>query len=303
MSKRETLSRYNLIINKVRRSPSTLKEILDYLKRESEIQGYNFDVSPRTFKRDLDDIQCLYNIEIGYVPSKKAYQINMEGQPDLNSRMLEAFDTFNALNVASGFSRYVHFEKRKSQGTENFCGLLHGIKNTQVIVFSYLKYWTGSVSMRRVFPYALKEFKGRWYLIAKDENDSRIKTFGLDRISDLEITKKKFVYPKDFDVAALYGDSFGIINPLDGEAGKIVLSFDADQGKYIKSFPLHESQEVMVDNDAELRVTLQVHITHDLVMEILSYGCRVRVLEPEGLRREVFANNEKGVLFYNNQNA
>jgi len=298
MSKIEALSRYNLIINRVRKSPATLKEIREYLQRESEIQGYNFDVSDRTFKRDLNDIWSLYKIEIGYDSSRRVYQINLEESPDLNSRMLEAFDTLNALNVASGFSEYVYFESRKPQGTENFHGLLHAIKNTQLIIFSYLKYWTGTVSIRKVLPYALKEFKGRWYLIAKDENDGWTKTFGLDRIADLEITKKKFVNRNKFNVAELFEECFGIINPIEGEAENVVLSFDADQGKYIKSFPLHRSQRILVDSNEELRISLHVYVTHDLVMEVLSYGCRVRVIAPERLRKEVLANYEKAALFY-----
>lgn len=298
MSKIEALSRYNLIINRVRKSPATLKEIREYLQRESEIQGYNFDVSDRTFKRDLNDIWSLYKIEIGYDSSRRVYQINLEESPDLNSRMLEAFDTLNALNVASGLSEYVYFESRKPQGTENFHGLLHAIKNTQLIIFSYLKYWTGTVSIRKVLPYALKEFKGRWYLIAKDENDGWTKTFGLDRIADLEITKKKFVNRNKFNVAELFEECFGIINPIEGEAENVVLSFDADQGKYIKSFPLHRSQRILVDSNEQLRISLHVYVTHDLVMEVLSYGCRVRVIAPEKLRKEVLANYEKAALFY-----
>lgn len=298
MSKIEALSRYNLIINRVRKSPATFQEILGYLKRESEIQGYNFDISDRTFKRDLKDIWSLYKIEIAYDYSKKVYQIKMEDSPDLNNRLLEAFDTLNALNVASGFSEYVHFESRKPQGTENFHGLLHAIKNSQVIIFSYLKYWTGTVSSRKVSPYALKEFRGRWYLIAMDENDGRLKTFGLDRIAELEITKKRFVKSSKFNVNELYRNSFGIINPMENNPEGVVLAFDADQGNYIKSFPLHKSQQVLVDNTDELRISLHVHVTHDLVMEILSYGCRVRVIAPERLRKDVYANYEKAALFY-----
>jgi len=56
MSTREVLSRYNLIVKKVRKKPSTLKEINAYLEMESELQGYNFNMSRRTFKRDLEDI-------------------------------------------------------------------------------------------------------------------------------------------------------------------------------------------------------------------------------------------------------
>ena len=298
MSKREALSRYNLIVNRIRRSPASLKEIKEYLQRESEIQGYNFDVSSRTFKRDLEDIWSLYRIEITYDFSRKVYQINTEDQPDLNNRMLEAFDTFNALNVASGFSKYVHFESRKPQGTENFYGLLHAIKNNLMISFTYQKFWTDKVSTRKVAPYALKEFKGRWYVLAKDERDNRVKTFGLDRIQELEIKRNKFPYPANFNVTDLYKNSFGIINPIDSKPEEIILSFNADQGKYLKSFPLHASQRNLIDNEEELRISLKLHITHDFIMEVLSYGDRVEVISPDHLKKEIMNQYQKALSYY-----
>ena len=47
--------------------------------------------------------------------------------------------------------------------------------------------------------YALKEFKNRWYVVARDAGDGLVKSFALDRLSDLEITGKSFLYPKEFD--------------------------------------------------------------------------------------------------------
>ena len=66
MSKRESIGRYNLIIRKLRKSPASLGEIMAFLELESEIQGYNYIVSRRTFIRDLEDIRSLYNIDIQY---------------------------------------------------------------------------------------------------------------------------------------------------------------------------------------------------------------------------------------------
>ncbi len=40
----------------------------------------------------------------------------------------------------------------------------------------------------------------RWYLLAKDHKDKKTKTFGLDRLSDLQITTTKFVTPSTFSV-------------------------------------------------------------------------------------------------------
>lgn len=53
MSKREAINRYSLIIQRVRKAPATFQDISEYLARESEIQGYDFNISKRTFKREL----------------------------------------------------------------------------------------------------------------------------------------------------------------------------------------------------------------------------------------------------------
>mgnify|MGYP006936233608 FL=1 len=53
MSKRESITRYSLIIKKLRRNPATFNEISEYLLLESELQEYNFNVSKRTFDDKL----------------------------------------------------------------------------------------------------------------------------------------------------------------------------------------------------------------------------------------------------------
>ncbi|MRX48268.1 helix-turn-helix transcriptional regulator [Pedobacter puniceum] len=287
MSKKEVINRYSLIINRIRKSPATLKDINNYLERESEIQGYDFRISKRTLKRDLEDIFSLYKIDIQYDFSTKVYRIVSQDEPDLNNRMLEAFDTFNALNQTEGISRFIHFEKRRPNGTENFHGILHAIQNSKMIKYIYHKYWNDEISTRLIAPYGLKEFKNRWYVIGKDEKDGEVKTFGLDRITQLEITAKKFNYPSGFDLNERFANCFGIINPKDLKPEKIVLSFDVEQGKYIKSFPLHSSQQVLKDNAQEFQISLNVLTSFDFIMEILSYGDRVKIIQPKGLRNEI----------------
>ena len=293
MSKRESISRYNLIINKLRKSPSTFEEIDDYLSRESELQSYNFNVSKRTFQRDLDDIRSLFNIDIQYNFTRRCYSITEEENPEVNERILEAFDTFNALNVSDGLSKYIHFEKRRPQGTENLYGLLHAIKNRFQIHFSYQKFWEEEPMKRNAEPFGLKEFKNRWYVICKDLKDEKIKTFALDRLTGLEITKKKFIFPKDYNIEESFRFCFGIISPNDEKPQEIVLSFDPFQGKYIKTLPLHGTQQVLVDNKDELQVKLKLCITHDLVMELLSYGDNLKVLKPKTLTKQMKSILEK----------
>jgi predicted DNA-binding transcriptional regulator YafY len=283
MSKRESLARLNLIIKKLRRKPSDFEEISDYLSRESELQSYNFIISKRTFQRDLEDIRSLFNIDIQYDSSGRVYYIHEEDQPDVNDRIMEAFDVFNALHVSDRLASYIHFEKRKPQGTENLLGLLHAIRNNFQVKFNYQKFWDDEPTKRSVEPYALKEFKNRWYLIAIDLNDHKIKTFGFDRLWDLEITKKSFTRPPDLDIDEKFRYSFGIISPDDEKPEEIILSFEPFQGKYIKTLPLHASQQIITDNEDELQVKLKLYLTHDLVMELLSFGSTMKVIKPEAL--------------------
>lgn len=300
MSKRESIARYNLIIKKLRKRPSTFAEIEEYLALESEIQAYNFNVSKRTFQRDRDDIRSLYNINIMFDFSKKVYYIDFDEQPEANERILEAFDTFNALNLTDRLSKHIHFEKRKPQGTEHLYGVLHAIKNQFLIKFVYQKYWEDDLSERLVEPYALKEFKNRWYVLSKDLGDNKIKSFSLDRIKDLEISNKKFQFPKDFDVNEHYKYCFGIISPNDLKPENVILSFNVFQGKYIKSLALHDSQEILIDNDVELRIQLKLFITHDFFMELLSFGENLKVIEPQSLIHDIKSTVRKIQGIYEN---
>ncbi|MGC9331282.1 MAG: helix-turn-helix transcriptional regulator [Bacteroidales bacterium] len=287
MSKRESLLRYSIIINLLRKRPCSLKEILDKLAFESEIHGYNFEISGRTFLRDRDDIRSMYNIDIQYDFSLKKYRIMEDEADDTNMRMLEAFDTFNALNTGEKLLRHIQLEKRRPLGTEHIHGLLHAIRNRHKVRFAYKKYWDENTQLREIEPYLLKEFRQRWYVVGLCDKHGKIRIFGLDRMGMLDIRMEKFTYPKDFKAEAYFRDCFGIIGPNDQPAEDIILSFKPHQGKYIKSLPLHESQEILKDNDNELRIKLHLRPTYDFRMEILSYGESVKVIQPKSFRQEV----------------
>lgn len=284
MSKTESLLRYNAIIKRVKQAPATLQEIESYLERESEIHGVNLKVSKKTFRRDLDDINSMYQKNIQFDFSKKKYWIEELENEDFNNRLLESFEMFNALKINAGLSDHLDFEKRKSLGLENFYGLLHAIKNRQQLNFSYQTFYHAEPVLKKTNPYFLKEFKNRWYLIAKDLKDENIKTFGLDRISAIDITKKKFTNPIKYNPKEQFQHSFGIIGSIEGSVPEtVVLSFTNHQGNYIKTLPLHHSQQILIDNPQELRIQLKVYIAFDFVHELLSYGDSVKVIAPQSL--------------------
>ncbi|MEZ4879289.1 MAG: hypothetical protein R2801_03885 [Chitinophagales bacterium] len=58
----------------------------------------------------------------------------------------------------------------------------------------------------------------------------------------------------NYNIEQNYRWLFGIINSNDEEPKDIILSFNPFQGKYIKTLPLHETQQVLVDNEEEMKI-------------------------------------------------
>ena len=305
MSKRGYISRYLLILKKLKVKPySTYEELQTYIENQFDylqMQDDNLQIgfSKRTLQRDIKEIRNVFGIDIEYSKSQKGYLISQNENENMNfQRMMEAFDMFNSLNLAQDLTPFIHLEKRRPQGTENLYGLLHAIKNRLQIKFNYQKFWEEELSQRFVEPYALKEFKNRWYIMAKDSKDNNIKSFALDRLTNLEITNLNYQYPDNYSIEQSYRYCFGIISPNDEEAQDIILSFDPFQGKYIKTLPLHDTQQVLVDNDEEMKIKLKLCLTHDLVMELLSFGDNMKVIEPKSLADQIKQAHEKAYRQY-----
>lgn len=305
MSKRAYISRYLIILKKLKATPYTnYQDLLNHIEKQMEYlqmqdDTLNMGFSKRTQQRDIKEIRNIFGITIEYSKSAKGYFISGNETENLHSqRMMEAFDLFNSLNLAQDLTPFVHLEKRRPQGTENLNGLIHATQNKWQIRFSYQKFWEEEISQRTADPYGLKEFKNRWYVMANDNKDGNIKSFALDRLTNLEITNSKFEFPTDYSIEENYRYCFGIIHPNDEVPQDIILSFDPTQGKYVKTLPLHATQQILIDNDEELQIKLKLCISHDLVMELLSFGDNMKVLQPKSLANEIKTVHQKAYKQY-----
>jgi predicted DNA-binding transcriptional regulator YafY len=169
-------------------------------------------------------------------------------------------------------------------GTENLTLLLEAIKLKNKIQFTHFSYNTEKTKTVILNPYFLKEYLGRWYIVGL--RDDEIRTFGIDRISNLVITKLKFEKTKSQKAKENFDSIIGLIYS-EGEQQKVVLSFDPMQGRYVKSLPWHHSQKVLIDNVEELRISLYIVPNFEFYQQILMIGANVKVIEPEWLVAEI----------------
>lgn len=283
MSKLIYFKRYLYVIDRLRSRPCSFIELQDHVMRKLEQDDIEttFEYAVRTFERDKKDIETLFGIVIQYNRKTKSYGIDEDEIEDQTvTRMIDAFSIHHALQEGNKLSPSVFLEKRKSLGTEHIHGIIHAIQNLCILKFTHQKHWEDFSTQRDVKPIAIKESQQRWYLVALDIEDETVKTFGLDRISNLKITDTKFK-PIVYNVEREFQHAFGVETYSPAE--KVVLQFSWQQGNYIKTFPLHESQSILEENEDIIILEINIHTTNDIIMELLKYGSDVEVLEPQSL--------------------
>lgn len=270
-------------------------EIQRYLLSETSVGDFDSGYSQRTFQRDIGEITDLFGITIKARKNEGYYIAKTEVLPAEHERLLEAVELQEFLRLPQALVQFVQPETRRAQGLEHLRPLLRAAQAGCLVEFQYQKFWEDAAVAHTAGPLLLKEFGGRWYVLAAMAGSGWLACFGLDRISDLRVTTQKFAPPAGFDAATYYENAFGIIRPdADEEAPQeIILRFTPTQGRYALGYPLHASQRVLVHDETEIRLALIVFDTHDLRMELLSYGPEVEVLAPAGLRKWLRAQHAK----------
>lgn len=298
MAKNEQMLRLLFIEEFLRRRKdrgATYPEIADYLESQFAEKGLELKFTERTFQRDKLAIADVFGIQISYSRKKNAHFIEEEELELSQESVFDQLLLVEAYRETKGKADVMFFEPRRARGLEQLNGLIHAITQKKVLSFTYQKFWENEKSSKVVMPYALKEFKNRWYLLAADYQSKNpsffLKTYGLDRISDLNISNTSFKR-EDIDIEKAYKNSFGIISTLGKETQEILLKFDREQANYIKALPLHHSQTVIAENETETIFRVSLVPTYDFQREILSYGKRVQVLAPESFIQELKAEVE-----------
>jgi predicted DNA-binding transcriptional regulator YafY len=218
-------------------------------------------------------------------------------------KIFQAIDIGSALEYED-LPQVVQFEKSpKVEGTEHIETVLDCIKERKPLAFFYRKFNSQEGKNHLVHPYLLKEYRNRWYLIALQDSNELITTYALDRMAKPEANNSiafRAPYKVGFDAQAYFEHSFGITT-FKGEPEEVILSFEPLQGQYVRTQKLHETQEELMDNSQEYRIKLTVGVTIELEMAILSYGEKVRVIQPKSLRDKVEERLASALKAYKNK--
>lgn len=166
-----------------------------------------------------------------------------------------------------------------------FGDLLQAILNKKVLKLTYAPFGKDSY-VDRVYPYHLKQFNDRWYLIAQTVGYDTLGHYALDRIESFEEVDMKYL-ESDIDFEEYFDDVIGVTVPERLEPLDVVLRVSNNRFNYIKTKPLHLTQRVISEERNHTTIAINVKINKELIALILSFGPDVEVIAPANLRKEV----------------
>ena len=192
------------------------------------------------------------------------------------------------------------------------------IANKKVVSVVYRKFNTSEPVTHIVYPYHLKQYNERWYLICNhygsDEypyNPNFLMNLPLDRIEDYkEIPEIEYI-DCTIDIAERYEDVVGITYHPERGLQKILICVAPETCPYIDTKPLHSSQIKLPNDEQELLRNQYrkfgtwtfysiecIPDDYELPRLLMSFGSNMMVIKPKQLVTQIKEHLRKQVQNY-----
>lgn len=294
---KDLLSKYIWLIDTIKRHGRITRGEINRCWENSALSNGE-PIARRTFYNYRQAIEDLFDINIECDPSTFEYYISEEDKhrESVTNWLLNSTATNSLITSARDVSDRVFLEDVPS-ARNHLAVLIEALRSSARVKFDYHPYNRSLPSKDVVIePYFTKIFKQRWYVVGRSTKDDKIKTYALDRMSDVNQLPDRFSMPEDFDPELYFKDAFGIIVDQ-SEPKKITIRTDSTQAKYFRALPLHHSQTEMVHDQYSV-FEYKMRITNDLISELLSYGPRITVLSPPELRTIIITETQRALDNY-----
>lgn len=288
----KTYYRYIWLLNTLLDSdPLTFDEIAMLWQDDPLSDG---ELPLRTFHEHRKGIKEMFGIDI-VCDRSDGFKYYVKNPEVLNKNRLAKW-LLSAYNVPEEFATYKSMQDRvlleEIPGGKSFVDpLLDALQRDVIISVDYQGY-EGPHEIYTMYPYALKAYNRRWYLLGYIEEKHAVRTIALDRIIDLKLSNKTFDRPKDFDARQYFANTIGIFVNEDLPVETVKIRAYGVQMEYLRSLPLHKSQEEVKTKGSEYaEFQYRVCITPELTDKILAMGSNVLVLNPieyrDAIKKEI----------------
>lgn len=320
---RNALIRYRTIDKCLqnRRRKWTIEDLINACNEAlHEYEGQTSPISLRTIRLDL---QAMRSDKLGYnapiiVKDKKYYSyedpaysitnIPLSSQ-DLGvlqevSQLLRQFKGFTHLTELSEmvnkledkiYSEKYHlpavidFEKNELLTGMEWLDILYKVIVSRTTAkLTYQSFKARSASDIIFYPYLLKEYRNRWFVLGMKKQGKEIITFALDRIQLVQsMPEESFRELKSFDPHEYFHPIVGVTRNIGESAVEVLFEANAYHAPYIKTKPIHHSQKIVKELSTGTHFSIEVIPNFELERELIGFGEGLKVLSPNNLVRRI----------------
>lgn len=279
---RELIEKYVWIVDTIMRHNKISRSDLNELWKKSQFSDGD-PLAERTFYHYRRRIEEIFKITIQCTPDGR-YFIDTADSPKsarFTNWVLDSSVTTNAMQELGAESGRVEMEDVPS--ARQFLPIItEAMRERRKIVFTYAGFTRSRPEVGIFFsPYFLKLYKQRWYMLGEKDGGA-IRTYALDRVTEVEVTRQKFKMPSTMTAEEVFGDIIGVTSSKAG-IRDVVIHATHIRAKYLRALPLHHSQtEEIHDFYSIFRYRLKLN--YELVSEIMTMGPDVKVLAPKELQ-------------------
>ena len=278
----EALNKYIWIIDTINAHGRITRAQLSELWEKSALSDGK-PIPHRTFFTYRRDIESLFGIDIECNEAYEYFIRKPQGTGDEAFRdwMLDSYALRHAMTDARDISERIVVEEVPSARL-HLSPLIRAIRDSKKVRFTYSGYTRplpeNGIVLR---PYFLRLYRQRWYIIGFKET-SGVRTYALDRISQLEITTESFTMPDEPHPQTYFEDIYGITYSQ-SETHAVKLKVKPFYANYLRALPLHNSQSEQIYSGFSI-FTYRLKLTPELVRELAAIGSEITVLEPLPLK-------------------
>jgi len=289
MKASEIFKQYIWLTDTIYRSGGISLQELNERWIRTEMSG-GVPMTRMTFNRHKMAIEEIFGLCIE-CQRKGGYYYYIENEEVLKNNnlqdwLLDSLSISNMLMESGSLKDRIMLENIPA-GKEYLQPIINAMKQDYKLMMTYRKFGQTTGYTITVEPYAIKVFKQRWYLLAKDNKRETPTIYALDRILALEETEESFVYPSDFDTELFFKDYYGVLCSTKDKAQKIVIRTYPPFTNYLRTLPLHHSQKEVKTTPDYADFEFHLRPTFDFRQELLSQCNEVEVLKPAKLREEM----------------
>ena len=249
-----------------------------------------------SFNRHRDAIQDMFGIIIDC--ERKTYKYYISNPEVLSDGSISQW-LFSTLTVHGVLADCAAIKDRiilenVPAGEEYLDTIKRAIKSNRCLRIGYKKFEAESYE-KVICPYAQKQFRQRWYLLAKlstsgrsqGENDEdQMRIYALDRMTMVELTDETFEIPADFSAQTYFSEYFGVLTD-DTPMAHVIIRAHKWMPNYLRTLPLHHSQRELESTPDYTDFSYDIRPTSDFLGELLRHSSGIEVLEPQELREKM----------------